>query len=195
MDMLNAILHRRSVRQYTDESIPEEKLHAILCAGLSAASSKNRRPWELVVVQDRQMLDHLCDCRPGAGNLLEKCKAAIVVAADAELVDVWVEDCASAMTQMHLMADGPGNRQLLASGSPAQIAGRHTGYAGRRAQSSRYPGKVRRHGHSDAWYARQPSWQPYHRGCAAGEDSLRAFLKEHVYENHVCPPCGALLCH
>lgn len=108
MDMLNAILHRRSVRQYTDESIPEEKLHAILCAGLSAASSKNRRPWELVVVQDRQMLDRLCDCRPGAGNLLGKCKAAIVVAADVELVDVWVEDCASAMTQMHLMADALG---------------------------------------------------------------------------------------
>ena len=27
------------------------------------------------------------------------------MAADAELVDVWVEDCASAITQMHLMAD------------------------------------------------------------------------------------------
>lgn len=108
MDMLNAILHRRSVRQYTGEAIPEEALNAILYAGLAAASSKNRRPWEFVVVRNKEMLDKLSSCRPSAGNLLGKCDAAIVVAADSELVDVWVEDCASAMTQMHLMADALG---------------------------------------------------------------------------------------
>ena len=105
MEMLNAVLNRRSVRQYTDEPIPEEKLNAILYAGLAAASSKNRRPWEFIVVRNKDMLNKLSDCRPGAGNLLGKCTAAIVVAADSELVDVWVEDCASAITQMHLMAD------------------------------------------------------------------------------------------
>lgn len=105
MDMLKAILHRRSVRKYTEENIPEEKLNAILYAGLSAASSKNRRPWEFIVVRDKHMLSQLGTCRQGANALLEKCDAAIVVAADAELVDVWVEDCASAITQMHLAAD------------------------------------------------------------------------------------------
>lgn len=108
MEMLNAILHRRSVRQYTDEVIPEEKLNAVLYAGLAAASSKNRRPWEFVVVRNKEMLAKLGDCRPNAGNLLRKCDTAIVVAADSEMVDVWVEDCASAMTQMHLMADALG---------------------------------------------------------------------------------------
>ena len=108
MDMLNAILHRRSVRQYTDESIPEDKLNAILYAGLAAASSKNRRPWEFVVVRDKDMLSKLSGCRPGAGNLLSHCDTAVIVAADSDLVDVWVEDCASAMTQMHLMADAIG---------------------------------------------------------------------------------------
>ena len=29
MDILQTILNRRSVRQYTDEAIPEEKLNAI----------------------------------------------------------------------------------------------------------------------------------------------------------------------
>lgn len=108
MEMLNAVLHRRSVRQYTDEPIPEEKLNAILYAGLAAASSKNRRPWEFIVVRNKDMLNKLSDCRPGAGNLLGNCNAAIVVAADSELVDVWVEDCASAITQMHLTADAIG---------------------------------------------------------------------------------------
>lgn len=108
MDMLNAILRRRSVRKYTEESIPKEKLNAVLYAGLAAASSKNRRPWEFIVVQNRDMLAKLGSCRAGADHLLNKCDAAIVVAADSELVDVWVEDCASAMTQMHLMADALG---------------------------------------------------------------------------------------
>lgn len=108
MDMLDIILHRRSIRQYTDEAIPEEKLMAILHAGLAAASSKNRRPWDFILIQDRSTLDKLSACRPGAANLLGKCKAAIVVTADADLVDVWVEDCASAITQMHLMADALG---------------------------------------------------------------------------------------
>lgn len=106
--MLDMILHRRSVRRYTDDPIPQDKLDAILYAGLAAASSKNRRPWEFILVENRDTLDRLCACRPGAGNLLGKCKAAIVVAADAELVDVWVEDCASAITQMHLAADALG---------------------------------------------------------------------------------------
>ena len=108
MDMLDTILARRSVRQYTHEPVPEEKLNAILYAGLAAASSKNRRPWELVVVRDRAMLDALGACRPGASSLLGKCTAAVVVCANREAVDVWVEDCGSAMTQMHLMADAIG---------------------------------------------------------------------------------------
>lgn len=108
MDMLGTMLHRRSVRQYTGDGIADEKLNSILYAGLAAASSKNRRPCEFVVVRDREMLSKLGDCRPSARNLLGQCDTAIVVAADSEQVDVWVEDAATAMTQMHLMADALG---------------------------------------------------------------------------------------
>ncbi len=108
MSILDIILHRRSIRRYTSEDIPEEKLKAVLYAGLAAASSKNRRPWEFVLVRDKSMLRKLGECRPGADRLLNGCNAAIVVAADSDLVDVWVEDCASAMTQMHLAADAMG---------------------------------------------------------------------------------------
>lgn len=108
MAILDTILARRSVRQYTDEPVPEETLKSILFAGLAAPTSKNRRPWEFVVVRDRDMLSRLGECRPSAGNLLGKCHAAIVVMADSEAVDVWVEDCAAAMTQMHLAASALG---------------------------------------------------------------------------------------
>ena len=132
MDMFDMIMHRRSVRQYTDERIAEDTLNKILYAGLAAASSKNRRPWEFVVVRDKDMLNRLGECRPSAGNLLGKCDTAIVVAADSELVDVWVEDCASAMTQMHLMADALG---IGSSGCRYAFAPRRTA-SGRRRLSS-----------------------------------------------------------
>ncbi len=104
MNNLELILARRSVRQYTDEPILQEKLDAILIAGLSAASSKNRRPWEFILVQERETLHRLAQCRPGANRLLDSCAAAIVVAVDAQAVDVWIEECASALTTMHLAA-------------------------------------------------------------------------------------------
>ena len=108
MKPMEMIFARRSVRKYTSAPIPEDVLDSILHAGLAAASSKNRRPWEFVLVRSRDTLDQLCTCRPGASNLLIGCNAAIVVCADQAAVDVWVEDCASAMTQMHLAADALG---------------------------------------------------------------------------------------
>ena len=34
MELMDMLLHRRSIRKYTDESIPEEKLEKIVQAGL-----------------------------------------------------------------------------------------------------------------------------------------------------------------
>ena len=53
-DMLNVFLNRHSVRSYTGEKIPMEKLNMIIMAGLSSASGSAIRPWELIVVRDKQ---------------------------------------------------------------------------------------------------------------------------------------------
>ncbi len=108
MNMLNTLLARRSVRQYTAEPIPEETLNAILHAGLAAPSSKNRRPWAFVLVTQRETLDALSACRASGAAMLKQAAAAIVVCGDQENVDVWVEDCACAMANMHLMASASG---------------------------------------------------------------------------------------
>ncbi len=48
--MLNAIAARRSIRSYKDETIPRPLVDEIIKAGMLAPSSKNRQPWEFVVV-------------------------------------------------------------------------------------------------------------------------------------------------
>lgn len=105
-ELLQLMLHRRSVRKYTGEAIPEDKLKLILQAGLSSATSKNRKPWEFVVVKKKETLHALAKCRAGAAGMLEYAGCAIVVFADTLITpDVWVEDCSIAMSNMHLMAD------------------------------------------------------------------------------------------
>ena len=69
MDLLEMLKHRRSVRDYTGEAIPKEHLDRILAAGLLSPSGRSRKPWELVVVQDRDTLKELVKCREGASNI------------------------------------------------------------------------------------------------------------------------------
>ena len=102
MSLLEIMQSRRSVRKYTDEKISEENMTAIIQAGLLSASSKGKRPWELIVVRDKDMLKKMADCRDGAANMLAWADAAVVVIADENATDVWTEDCSIVMSNMHL---------------------------------------------------------------------------------------------
>ncbi len=108
MDLLETMRKRRSVRKYTQEPVGDENLEKILQAGLLSPSSRGFRPWEFILVRNRETLDAMASCRDGAANMLKGATAAIVVIADGEKSDVWIEDCAIAMANMHLMADSLG---------------------------------------------------------------------------------------
>lgn len=104
MDLLEIMRKRRSIRSYTQEQIPEESLMKILQAGLLSESGKAKRPWEFIVVRDKETLAYLSGCRAGGVKMLKEAQCAIVVIGDAKEQDVWVEDCSVAMAHMHLMA-------------------------------------------------------------------------------------------
>ena len=108
VDLLQLLMARRSIRKYTGEGIPQDTLERILQAGLLAASGKNRKPWEFIVVQDRDTLVKLSGSRDHGAAMLESAGCAVVVVADPAKTDVWTEDCSIAMSNMHLMADSLG---------------------------------------------------------------------------------------
>lgn len=108
MELLDLMLHRRSVRQYIPGEIPEGDLTRILQAGLLSASSKAVRPWELIVIRNKETLQALSGCRTAPVKMLQEGACAIAVVADATKLDVWVEDCSVVMANMHLMADALG---------------------------------------------------------------------------------------
>lgn len=110
MELLEIMRHRRSVRHFTGDAVPEDKLKTILEAGLLSASGKGRRPWELIVVRDKILLGELAKSRDNAANqrMTAEADLAIVVVCDSEKADTWVEDGSIVLANMHLMADALG---------------------------------------------------------------------------------------
>lgn len=110
MELLEIMRHRRSVRHFTGEAVPEDKLKKILEAGLLSASGKGKRPWELIVVRDKILLGELAKSRDNAANqrMTAEADLAIVVVCDSEKADTWVEDGSIVLANMHLMADALG---------------------------------------------------------------------------------------
>lgn len=108
IDVMHSLRMRRSVRKYAGEPIPDEVLDQVLEAGLLSASGRRLRPWELVVVRERKTLDALAQCRAAGSQMLEGADAAVVVVANADAADTWIEDCSIVMANMHLAADALG---------------------------------------------------------------------------------------
>ena len=105
MSLIDTILKRRSVRTYTDEEIPEEKLEKIVQAGLLAPTSRNRKPCEFYVVKDKEILEKLSKSKSSGSAMLKNANCAIVVFADSEKADTWIEDSSIALAYMDLMAN------------------------------------------------------------------------------------------
>ncbi|MCW4037133.1 MAG: nitroreductase family protein [Candidatus Bathyarchaeota archaeon] len=95
MDALEAIRRRRSVREYTGESIPRKDLERIVDAGRLAASGSNQQPWDFIVITDRATIKQL----KTAAHWMEKAGAIIAVVMNPSS-RWWVEDGAAAIENM-----------------------------------------------------------------------------------------------
>jgi nitroreductase len=102
-ELLDVMYSRRSIRAFTDESVNDEQVEAMLKAGMAAPSAQNLQPWHFVVVRKRKNLDALAEVHKYA-YMLEKAPLAIVVCGDEEISSKhWVEDTCAA-TQNILLA-------------------------------------------------------------------------------------------
>lgn len=105
METLHELLVRRhSIRRYTDAPVDAEDVKTILEAALMAPSSKSARPWHFVLVDDPETLRSLSECKPQYAVSLKKCPLAVVVCADPERSDMFIEDTSIAAAFMQLQA-------------------------------------------------------------------------------------------
>jgi len=81
MDVFEAIKKRRSIRNYQDREVEEDKLSKILEAARQAPSASNRQEWRFVVVRDKATKAKLCQAAKGQGFVNE---ASVVIACCAQ---------------------------------------------------------------------------------------------------------------
>lgn len=79
-DALSVIHERKSVRNFTGESVKKEDLETIVKAGMAAPTAVNMQPWAFIIVTERPILDALNKELPYA-KMLDKAGAAIIVCA------------------------------------------------------------------------------------------------------------------
>jgi nitroreductase len=122
------LINRRSIRKYTEESLNPDDVRLILEAGLMAPTSKSARAWQFVVVEDKEMLAKLSQCKPVAAHPIAKAAIAIVVAIDPTKTEPWIEDASVAAAYMQLQAADLGigscwiqvRDRYMADGTPSQ---------------------------------------------------------------------------
>lgn len=96
------------MRQFTDELLSGDDVKLLLRAGLMAPSSKGLHSYEFVVVEDKEMLAALSQCKQMGSDFLAGAPLAIVVLADPTVSDVWIEDASVAAANILLQAEDLG---------------------------------------------------------------------------------------
>lgn len=98
------ILQRTSVREYiTDKPIEQGKIDTLLRAAMAAPSGMDRRPWEFVVVNKREILDSLAANLSNA-RMLAHAPLAVIVCGNERTSSYWYLDCAAAAQNILLTA-------------------------------------------------------------------------------------------
>lgn len=103
--MLELLKHRRSIRTFTDEPVSQENIDSLLKAALLAPSSMGKKPVECIVVRNNETIARLKTYKKHGTTPLGTAPLAIVVIADGQKSDVWVEDASIVSILIQLEAE------------------------------------------------------------------------------------------
>jgi len=106
--MIELIRKRRSIRKYMDKIIEPEKIEILKEALLRSPSSRGFDPWEFIFVDDRKLLKQLALSKPHGASFLSGAALGIVICADQQKSDVWIEDCSIASILVQMVAQSIG---------------------------------------------------------------------------------------
>ena len=110
MELMEGLLTRRSVRQYTNQKVSPADMTDIVKAAMFAPSARNQQVWEFVVITDQDKLAAFSAGLPTA-PMAKTAAFAVAVCADlnrAASPEYWEQDCAAAMQNMLLACHAKG---------------------------------------------------------------------------------------
>jgi nitroreductase len=110
MDCIEALMSRRSIRNYSAEEVTEQQLETVLRAAMAAPSAGNQQSWRFVVVRDAAVREALSQATPYSG-MVARAPVAVVVCGDTRAEkhpDYWVQDCSAAIENLLVAAHATG---------------------------------------------------------------------------------------
>lgn len=99
---------RRSMRKFTEEKISAQQQQELMRTVLMSPSSKGLHSYEFQLVENPQQLAQLAKSKSMGADFLTDAPLAVVVMADPEVSDVWVEDASVAATTLLYQAEDMG---------------------------------------------------------------------------------------
>ncbi len=97
---MEEIFSRRSIRKYSNKEIKDNILYQILKAGMNAPTARNLKPFEFIVVRNKETLESLSNTKKNS-YFVKDSNITIVVLAR-ELSEFWQQDL-GAVTQNILL--------------------------------------------------------------------------------------------
>jgi nitroreductase len=101
---MDLITKRRSIRRFSADKVEAQKVELLKEAALRAPSSRGINPWEFIFITDRNLLVNLSAAKPHGSTFLKAAPLGVVVCADPQKSDVWVEDASIATIFIELAA-------------------------------------------------------------------------------------------
>lgn len=112
MDVIKAISTRRSIRKFKPGSkVDEETVTEFLRAAMMGPCSGNGKPWEFIVIRDRDILDRVAEMSSYTNSILEHTAIMIVVVSNKnkeKYENRWIQDCSVAMQNILLVVHAKG---------------------------------------------------------------------------------------
>lgn len=99
---MNVIYERRSIRRYIEKEIDTKIIKEILKSGMNAPSAHNKKPYEFIVVDDKNLLNEMAQIKPEASFLRYADKAIVLLSN--MLTDYWQQDLGATTQNMLLTA-------------------------------------------------------------------------------------------
>lgn len=126
MESFNSMLHsRRSIRAYKETPVPTEDVKKMVKAALLSPTAKNIPSVHIVVIDDREMLGTLSQCKAHGADFVADAPLAFIVAGDTAESVAWIEDASIACITLQYAAE-----ELGLSSCWSQIRERKTGDGG-----------------------------------------------------------------
>ncbi len=118
---------RRSMRKFTPEELTQDEVVTLMKAALMSPTSHRSNSWQFVIVDDKETLRQLSQCKEAGAAFVADAPLAIVVLGDPLASDVWIEDAAIASIMIQLQAEDLGlgscwvqvRERQMADGTPA----------------------------------------------------------------------------